>query len=195
MYQYSPRPGHAIVTALLCVVFIALGWKAQGRVLMALNVGALLCAIVTAIVLWVLILEALNERVRVMVEFANAIGKLDEEARAMMAFEFPRMRYRMKAGEVREYFEDTNVPIELFRLFLQTSNNRYISPERDWNTTERPRWAWLEIKSYLEENKYILADSAAGSHSWLWSGESYNHLFAYWMAGRNIRNLNGLEAA
>jgi hypothetical protein len=153
-------------------------------------VGAFAFAFMTAVVLALLVLEGLNARVRVMIDFANAISKLDDEARAMMAFEFPHMRYRMKRGEVRAMFEDTNVPIEMFRLFLQTSNDKYISPRRDWSTSDRPEWMWIEIFTWLEEHDRVYADSAAGSHSWLWKGNSYQHLYAYWMAGRKLTDMS-----
>lgn len=189
MYN-SPKPFDAMITAVICIVLIALGYKAPARVLTALNIGALIFAIITAIILWTLILEAANRRVDVITDWMKEFSKLDEEARAAVAFQFPTIRYHMKRGKVREMFEDTQVPIEIFRLFLKTSNNRYISPRRDWTTEERPAWAWDEIKNWLEEKDYIIADSAAGSHSWLWSGEAYRHLTAYWMSGRHLQDMS-----
>lgn len=185
MIPYTPRLHHAVITVAICLICMLLGAK-YPRVQWVWNLGAFAFALMTAIVLALLVLEALNERVRVMIDFANAIAKLDDEARAMMAFEFPHMQYRMKRGEVRAYFEDTNVSIEMFRMFLQTSNNIYISPRRDWFTADRPEWAWIEIFDWLVANDKVFPDSAAGSHSWLWKGNSYQHLYAYWMAGRRV---------
>lgn len=189
MFSYTPKFHHAVITTLLLVLCMLASSRVQGRAITAWNVGALSMAVITAVILALLIMEALNHRVEVMTDFAREIGKLDDEARAMLAFEFPSMRYRMKKGIVREYFEDTNVSIETFRLFLQTSNERYISPRRDWQTAERPEWAWIEIEQWLEARDYIIKDSAAGSHSWLWKGNSYRHLMAYWVGGR-VQNLN-----
>jgi hypothetical protein len=186
MDTYAPKLHHAMITAVICIVLIALCEKAEGKVLDALITGAIIFGLITVLILWGICLEMGNRRAEVMTEWMEAFGKLDEEARAAVAFEFPTVRYHMKRGEVRQMFEDTNVSIELFRLFLQTSNNRYISPERDWNSKEKPRWVWLEIKQWLEDHDSILADSAAGSHSWLWNGNSYKHLYAYWMAGRKM---------
>ena len=187
---YNPKPLDAMITAVVCIVLIAMGYKAPARVLTALNIGALIFAIITAIILWVLILEAANRRVDVITEWMKQFSRLDEEARAAVAFQFPTVRYRMRRGHVREMFEDTNVTIEQFRLFLQTSNGKYISPERDWNSKEKPRDVWTEIKDWLEGMDYIISDSAAGSHSWLWKGNAYNHLMAYWMSGRNLKDLS-----
>lgn len=195
MMPYVPKLQHAIATAVLCIILIALCGKAQGRVLTALIVGALIFALMTVLLLWAIALESINRRTEVITEWMKAFSLLDDEGKAAVAFQFPTIRYHMKRGEVREMFEDTEVPIELFRLFLQTSNSKYISPERDWSTTDRPRWVWEEIKGWLQDNDYILAESAAGSHSWLWKGESYKHLFAYWMAGHKIRNMGVSYAA
>jgi hypothetical protein len=87
-------------------------------------------------------------------------------------------------------FEDTNATADQFRLFLQTSNDRYISPKRDWQTAEMPPAVWLDIEQWLEGQGYILPDSAAGNNSWLWSGNAYQHLMAYWMAGHKPQNMN-----
>jgi hypothetical protein len=190
MIPYVPKLQHATATAFICIVLIAVSARAQGRVLTALTVGALIFALMTALILWWIALENINRRVTVITEWMHEFNQLDDEGRAAVAFQFPTVRYRMSRGEVREMFEDTNVPIELFRLFLQTSNTKYVSPERDWSTAERPRRTWLEIMTWLQENNYILADSAAGSHSWLWNGNSYKHLFAYWMAGHRMKDMN-----
>jgi len=186
MYYYVPKLGHAMITVAVCVVLIMLGARAQGRVLFALNIGAFAFALMTAIILGLIVLESLNRRVEVMTNWMTEFGKLDDEARAAVAFAFPTLRYKMKRGEVREMFEDTNVPMELFKLFLKTSNSKYISPRRDWFTTDKPEWAWLEIRQWLQDNEYIKRDSAAGNHSWLWDGNAWDHLKAYWGAGLHL---------
>lgn len=190
MFSYTPRLHDAVITAVLCVLCLALGGKTSGRVASAFNFGALMFGFLFFLVVVLMFLEGLNRRVEVMTDFANAISKLDDEARAMMAFEFPHMRYHMKRGEVRPYFEDTHVPIGMFKLFLQTSDQKYISPRRYWYTTEQPEWAWLEIKGWLEDQDMIVPDSAAGSHSWLWKGNSWEHLKAYWGAGLKLRDMS-----
>lgn len=191
---YMPKLQHAIATAFICIVLIAFSAKAQGRVLTALTVGALIFALMTALILWWIALENINRRVVVITEWMHEFNQLDDEGRAAVAFQFPTVRYRMKRGEVRGLFEDTQVPIELFRYFLQTSNSKSISPERYWCTVDQPRWVWTEIQRWLQENDYIIPDSAAGSHSWLWKGEAFNHLKAYWMAGHIMRDMNATPA-
>jgi hypothetical protein len=156
----------------------------------AFALGALGFFIFAGVSVWTVALAAYDSHITTEENYADTFGKLDDEARAAMAFLFPKIRYVMKRGEVRGMFEDTNVPIELFREFLQTSNKQYVSPRREWYGKDRPEWAWIEIFKWLEERDYVFPDSAAGSHSWLWKGNAYDHLFAYWMSGRKPENLN-----
>lgn len=190
MYTYTPKLQHAIVTILLCMACLFLGSKARGQVLFAWNSGAVLFFFLTCVVVWLLILKAYDEHWEVLAQFAETYGRLDEEGRAALGFMKPTMRYKMKRGTVREMFEDTNATAEHFREFLRTSNSRYISPRRDWTTADKPSWAWDEIKAWLDKWNYVVPDSAAGSHSWLWSGDSFNHLKAYWGMGVHSQNLN-----
>lgn len=190
MYTYTPKLQHAIFTILFCMACLFLGSKARGQVLFAWNSGAVLFFFLTCVVVWLLILKAYDEHWETIASFAEVYNKLDEEGRAALGFMFPRMSYQMKRGEVRAFFENTNATIEHFREFLQTSNDRYISPRRDWTTADKPSWAWDEIKGWLEDHERIIPDSAAGSHSWLWSGNSYQYLMAYWMSGRKLVDMN-----
>jgi hypothetical protein len=191
LMPYTPRLTDAIVTALVCIGLMALGAKAPARLALALNIGALIFAGMTAAVLWMLIVQTLGEHLEKQTRFAEVFNTLDEEARRALAFQFPSMRYHMKRGIVRPYFETTEVPMEMFRHFLQTSNDKYVSPRRDWYTANYPEWAWMEIMSWLEENDKVIPDSAAGSHSWLWKGTAYQQLMAYWMAGRELTYKDG----
>lgn len=190
--DYTPRIFHAVFTALLIIICLLLGVR-YVRYQFAFNCGAIIFTIILLIVLLLLVMNGYSVVIDSMTSFAVAFSKLDDEGRAAMAFQFPMMRYEMKRGRVRAMFEETGVTIEQFRLFLQTSNRKYISPEREWCTSEKPRAVWIEIKDWLEANDRIIIDSAAGSHSWLWKGNSYNHLMAYWMSGRTLTNLNMVE--
>lgn len=186
---YVPRLHHAIIAAFLSIALLALSGKAQGRLLLALNVGSLMFGFLFLLILLLLWKESNIRRIDSMSNFARWIVELDDEGRAMLAWQFPYLRYRMHHGEVREYFEDTSVPMYLFKEFLVTSDRKFISPRRDWCTAEKPEWAWLEIKEYLQNEKLIIPDSAAGSHSWMWKGNAYNHLTAYWGASLHLKDM------
>jgi hypothetical protein len=194
MFSYTPKFSHVVISTFLAIALMGCSVLFDGRVSTALLIGSGLLFLSAASLMYSIVMVVNDERWSKMESFASTYAKLDEEARAALGFKFPELRYRMRRGQVGEYFEDTSATIEQFRLFLKTSNDKYISPERDWNSKEMPRGVWMDIKEWLEGEGYILEDSAAGSHSWLWKGNAYRHLMAYWMAGgRRLRNLNDGE--
>jgi len=202
MFGYTPNLFHAVATAFLCVVFIAISSfvpSTQPRLLSAFYIGAVIFAIMTAVIMWMLVVNTNVEAAIRQDEAATAFGlmlahpNMTDEKLQMLAGRFPKLRYRMTRGEVRAFFESTKVPISKFKLFLETSNKDFISPERNWNTAEMPREIWLEIFHWLESNDKIIPDSAAGSHSWRWIGKSYQQMCAYWMSGRHLVDLNKVE--
>lgn len=194
MFGYAPKLSDAIITGMIFVGLLLLSARTvQPDFARAFNAGAVIFGILFLVVIGLMALEGLNRRVETMTEFGRMLATLDDEGRALMAFEFPHMRYRMKHGVVREFFDDTNVPMETFRLFLRLSNTKQISPRRDWCTKEKPEWAWMEIFDYLKENDFIIPDSAAGSHSWLWNGNAWDHLKAYWGAGLHVPEMKNMQ--
>jgi hypothetical protein len=193
MLYYVPKLHHAAVVAVLMIVCIALAGATKGSTSRAFTWGAFAFGFMSVIVLALLIMEGVNGMVRAQTDWMEKFAMLDDEGRAAVAFMFPHIRYRMKRGEVREYWEDTNVSMEMFKLFLRLSNSKYISPRRDWYTREKPEWAWMEIQEWLLANNFIAPDSAAGSHSWLWNGNAWEHLNAYWGAGLHIREMKDMN--
>jgi len=127
-------------------------------------------------------------------DFASSISKLGVDQWNAMGFHFPILRFKLFKGQVLELFEDTKATRAQFIHFLKTSDRAQISPERYWNTSEYPRWAWQEIKTWLETNDppYIYKDSAAGNHSWLWRGNAHAHLCAYWLVN-GLPNMEEVE--
>lgn len=199
MDSYTAKPEHAYISIFFVLMFLIVQIWVDEKYSSVMWWGAFLCGVVFLIIIGLLIGQSVSEvvdkRTRTITEFAKEFGKLDDEARQALAMQFPRMRYHMKRGVVREMFEDTNVPVEMFRDFLTDSNERYISPKRNWQNTERPAWAWVEIQLWLQDNGYIIEDSAAGNHSWLWLGGSYQRMCAYWKPISRVQDLNKQEFA
>jgi hypothetical protein len=190
MFSYTPKFSHVVVSTFLAIATMGASVWFSGVVATAFLIGSALLFLSAASLMYGIVMTINDERWSKMESFASTYSKLDEEARAALGFKFPYLRYRMKRGQVGEYFEDTNATVEQFKLFLKTSNDKYISPRRDWYTSTQPEWAWEEIKGWLEDGGYIKVDSAAGSHSWLWQGNAYKHLMAYWLAGRNLKDMS-----
>jgi hypothetical protein len=181
----------AVVSVLLGVLLIALMSKFTSQeATWALLLGAIAFFVTFATCLGTIALAAYDQHITAISDFVQSFANADDETRRAAGFAFPTMRYVMKRGIVRGELEDTGVPVEIFRLFLATSNDRYISPRRDWFTKDKSEADWIAIYQWLLEKDYIIADSAAGSVSWLWKGNAYRHLMAYWMAGRSPSNMN-----
>lgn len=188
MDNYVPRISHAILTIALATVLIILGEKSGSPYVKGFWFGAIALMIITAVILYLIILRERDNYNRTITETIIALSKLDSEGREMLAWFHPTMSYVMKHGKVTATFENTGVPIELFHLFMQDSNDKYIAPVRDWCTKERPEWAWRKIYDFMVKGNWVEKDSYAGSHPNCWRGNAYSHFCAYWMAGRGIPN-------
>ena len=139
--------------------------------------------------------DAHVRQTEVMTEWMREYKQLDDEGRQIMAGKyFPTIKYKMKSGVIVEEVESTKVLLKYWRLFLDTSDSKYVSPERDWYTKEKPHSAWIAIYNWLVSEGYVYPDSAAGNRSHQWVGESYNHLKASWqMAGRHLVDMGKVD--
>jgi hypothetical protein len=180
----------SLVSAVLTVVFLALsGAFHSERAATAMIIGAVGSGIMFFVTVYTVALAAYDSHINTWENFLDTFAKADEEARTAMGFVFPKIRYTLKRGELRSEFENTGVPIEIFREFMTGSNDKYISPRRDWYTREKPEWAWIAIYQWLVDHGKVAPDSAAGNVSQLWIGNAYKQMYAYWMAGRRVTNL------
>ena len=188
MYTYAPKLHHAMITAAFCLLLIALqAYTDKEKFLKACVAGAWIFFFLTVLVMYMLVMVSVNDQTNAQTDWMIAYAKLDDEGKAEMASHFPTMRYRIWRGAPQAYWGDTGVTIEQFKTFLDTSDKYYISPERNWNSAAMPRKAWQEIKDTLEAEGKVEPGSAAGSHSWKWVGNSYQHMQVYRMAGRELR--------
>lgn len=184
---------HAILAALATIGFMLLATKARGNTFMVLLLAAFLFFVLGSIIIYLLIIQARIEALREATDYGMMLAKLDDNGRRALGIMFPAFSYQMHRGKLEQHFEKTNVPMDLFVLFLEDSGRDFIASERNWSTKDRPRWAWQEIYDWLWERDYIIPDSAAGSHSWRWNQGAYQLLCAYWLRGRSIPDLNKLE--
>ena len=110
MLGYVPQFSHVLLSTIFGVALLWLSVPFDsGR--MALTIGSVLFFITAIVFLWTHIMAANDNHWNVLGDFAETYRKLDEESRAALGFQFPAMRYRMKRGEVGEYFEDTSATI------------------------------------------------------------------------------------
>lgn len=188
MFTYNPKLHHAMITAAICMLcFAATAYTQKPPIVKSWMIGFWIFLTLTAVVVVMLIISSFNSQTDSQTYWMKEYNKLDDEGKAEMASHFPTIRFRMWRGMPHAFWEDTNVSMEHLKIFLDTSDKFHISPERNWNSAKMPRRIWLEIKDNLEADGKVKPDSAAGSHSWEWIGNSYKDMLLYRMAGRELK--------
>lgn len=183
----------SVCTALISIVCMLAGVRFR-EYQWAWNIGAAVFLIITGIILAVIVLDGYTSYNESLADIALALSKLDQQGREMLGYAFPTMRFVMERGMVKQKFEDTGVDVDLFIEFMASSKETYISPERDWFTSDKPHWAWEKIVDFLISNGDIIPESAAGPKSHLWKSRAvYQRYCAYWLKGRKLANLNESE--
>lgn len=184
--NYQPRLVHATLTTFIAIALFSLSTIARGNVFVALVAGSCIFLTMTAVVINMV---AYGHRYDTAISFIESYIRLDPGQREELGYHLPSLRLVARRGRAVQLFEDTRATAEHIRLFLVDSSREYVSAERDWNTAERPRWAWQEIYDWLVRNEKVYADSASGTHSYKWVGASYEAMMFYFV-GSSVPDLN-----
>jgi hypothetical protein len=175
MDYYQPKISHAILSGLISVaMFAANGEWGIG----ACVVGGFIFMGITGCVLWMMV-DGNNYMVTI--RYIEAFINLTPEQRQVLAYQLPNVvRWKMHRGQLVGFFDDTNVPKDLFREFVICSNKTTTPSRRDWNTKEHPRWAWDACyKYFLDRGK--VGRFSTGPESFPWMEKGYHDkLLFYW---------------
>jgi len=188
--DYQPKLLHASITTIMAVALLALSEIASGNAFTALIVGAVAFLWMTAVIVWMI---AYSNHYDTVVRYIDSFIKLDTEQRSALAFHLPHLRLRASRGVVGQYFEDTRATVEHVRLFILDSDSIHTCSQRDWNTREKPRWAWEEIYEWLVQHGKVVKDSASGSHSYQWIGSAHQGMMFYYL-DHSTPDLNAAES-
>lgn len=187
--EYSPRLSHAVTLAISgCAAFGYSGLYLSGKALIAGEMCGVLLVIFSIIIM---VFLGNRERIafyRSASHFAEQLSHLDQDQYQALGIAFPVLRIHWN-GQPVQLIEDSDFTLEDFRRFMDDSDFRQISPERNWSSG-RDRRTWLRIKNWLELKEYIHPVSAVGNHSWLWKGNIYMHLKERYLGAEPLRNLN-----
>lgn len=113
--------------------------------------------------------------------YIESLVKMDDDLRNALAFSVPSLRLIAHRGQVQTLFADTHATREHIHLFLIDSTKITTASRRNWNTAERPRWAWDAIYAYLLEHKMV-GGVASGPESYPWIGSAYQNLCVYFLS-------------
>lgn len=173
--MYTPKLSHAIFTAALgFAALIYSGVNLQGISLAGVSLfGFLMLTYSVWVMSWVSNREYI-EKIRAQTGFADQLSRLDADQWQALGIRFPVIRIHWQ-GKPIQLFEDTGVRMEDFFQFMDNSNPKYVSPERNWANGPRRR-TWHQLMQWLKENNFVYPDSASGNRSWLWRGSAYNVL-------------------
>jgi len=176
--SYEPKLHHAILTTLFSALFAYLWAVTQEKVSTAFGWIALVFLGMTIVLLWLL---AESSHYWSVTRYIEALVKIDPDLRNALALRVPALRLVATRGRVQTLFEDTHVSAEHFRLFLTDSDREHTVAERNWISSDRPRWAWKEIYDWCIRNRKVIPDSASGSHSYQWVGTAHQNLCVYYL--------------
>jgi hypothetical protein len=192
MDNYRPKLSHAVITALVGILFTGL-FAYDTRWENAYLLGAITFLLMSAGTFALLFAEQNRSFYHTMAYFAEQLAHLNPDQWQALGIRFPHLRIRWK-GKPIQFFEDTQATMDDFERFMRDGNTRQISPERNWPSGPDRR-AWGEIKYWLEENGYIYEGSASGSHSWLWRGAMHANLWQRYITENevDIPNLNEMD--
>lgn len=188
MDLYTPKLSHAIQLVFIALALFLVGgtWATDDQFFAIQVTSGILLVFSVAIMFW------LNNREQI--AFYDALGRFSESIRQMDHDQWQALGIRVPALRVRwhgrpvQMIEDTDITVEDLEAFMEDSTASQISPVRNWsNGIERRRWE--RIKSWLESQNYIVKNSAAGSHSWLWRGQSYYTVKERYLAEQQIKSL------
>ena len=160
------------------MISVGFAWMFGEYGLPALSFGMVSFAIIAVACLLSLIESA---HYLAVVSYIEALIKLDDDLRNALAFSVPSLRLIAHRGQVQTLFADTHATREHIHLYLIDSTKTNTASRRNWNTAERPRWAWDEICAYLLDHKMV-GGVASGPESYPWVGTAYQNLSIYFLS-------------
>jgi len=194
--EHSPRLWKAIATVCLGVAMSALAVLVKNETAFWVVFLAGLAFIVLGFVEALManlkyIYDVRENQYHIQLRVIEALTNADAEARNAIGVKLPQFNF-VYCEEPGIFWQDTDVPYQIFKEFLQESSDQHTAPERDWKArgVVYHRY-WMQIYNKLVEMGLVLEQSAAGSHSQLWKGSGYKRAWSYW--GRLPGQLKELE--
>lgn len=194
MERHQPAAWKAVLVALLgCLGLFASASIKDGRALWAFYVFSGSMWLISIIEMFCLVWEAVANYNLSIAEVARSMKGMTEQEREALGFFFPRMMMQIRATSI-DFIFSGNATVEDLERFVNDSDQRQVSPERHWaEGTERQHWQ--DILDWMISHGYVMEDSAAGSHSWLWvnNGKAIvqKHILApYYIKTKRFANLN-----
>lgn len=184
--DYIPKPWHFLFPVLLfaagSLLLIDMFWMSIGLWLLG-----------TLAATWIFIAGLWKSRADYnysIVAVAHEIKEMNPEQWQALGIRFPELRIRYH-GKPISYIEDTDIRSEWMKQFLDDSDEYQFAPERLYGEGTQARKQWMLVRDFLISEGYLIDQSAAGNHSWLWrTGRRRQLLTMYFDQPLVLQNLN-----
>lgn len=172
----------------LALVAFRIGWNVESVVL---GIFALIQFVgIMWIELWNRHTEELEKRAWLYdsrTKFTMAVGSQDHETRQFLADQWPELGVDFGVEPILYILKDglnTGINLEFFRKFMQDSNGAEFADVREYNddktlqerfqvSREMVREQWRKCVAFLVREGYLIPNSAAGPHSYMWRSKGH----------------------
>lgn len=187
--DYSPRPLHFFLPALFFIAGAVTMIHSAGLGLAFWWLGLLASLWIFFIGIW----QARSAYNSTLSDVAREVRLMNPEQYDALGIHFPELRIHYH-GKPVSYLEDTSVRMEHFKKFLEDSDEVQFAPERLYGDGTQMRRQWTLCRDWLIEMDFLIQNSAAGNHSWLWRTGRRSQLFSmYFSQPLELIDLNELE--
>jgi hypothetical protein len=164
--EYQPKLFHVFISIIIGTIFFvaSVSWPFIG---IWLQIAGLLSWSCIVLIYARLIIDTRKQMFYVQKEWLSELRQMDpEQWRALGLINIPFINITWE-GETMLIWEGT-VSMKYFEHFMHTSNDSQTSPKGEWNTKKYPERVWTLIYNRLVQLGFVIPDSAAGNHSYLW---------------------------
>lgn len=166
---YHAKPHHFILSALMV-------WGGSALIVSNPIAAFIIIGIGIESAIWIYSIghytarQELNESID---RIAEKLLLLDSEKLRALGIAFPELRvYPGKQGP-HYTIEDTGIPIEILRQFMDDSDPYQFAPVRNYGDGTRDRKNNQKVAGFLLERGHLQPDSASGNHGLLWYAGHY----------------------
>lgn len=191
MSQYNPSVGHAIGVLILGIILGVIGvfWASS-----VFTVAWIVCIVIVAVILIMLAWKSAENFWWIVGGAAEKLDKMQADRFECLGISLPKIRVKWTGSRAIQYYDDTDVPLVYFVRFMHGSDKKQVFPVRNCRNDWLPEWSWEQIRKNLEVHGFVIKDSAAGSHSWLWRNDTaYEKCWKHFEEFLHTRTLQELE--
>lgn len=179
--SHVPRLRYAIFILLIgLAAFLAGGFLTGLPMVACLIAGGLLWFLSICEAAWIGE-EIANTRRRLEIERIQAVTACPNEKLNALSVSVPEINLRWIHGAIVPTWEDTGVPLEVFRTFMADAREESVKPVREWAKDSESQRQYEIIIQKLLELGFLKTEPPRGPYSWRWRGNMRVRAWERWM--------------